>query len=255
MNVHSGASQRISSMVLATIVLVASGAARAQSAGINPYACGPLNPPGQYGPFDYRLINEEIRHRVEDYHFTAPVQQARGGVSGTYGGDVDYTLRAFPNNPRALLSISRFSLTHRTEHPPGTRYQTECYFERAIRFQPNDPMVYLIYAMYLKDRNRLAETRAQLDQADRVRGDLMNFDFDYNLGLLYYDIGDYDKALVAAKRAYALGAPMPALEKKLKDKGKWRDDPVLATPAPTPAPGSIEQGPAAPMTEPASKPE
>ncbi len=197
--------------------------AHAQSGAINPFACGPLNPPGQFGPFDYRTVPSDIKHRVEDYHFTSKVEQAIDGATGGFGGDIDYTLRAFPNNPRALLAISRYALKHRQEKIPGTHYVTECYFERAFRYMPDDPMPRLMYAVYLKDRGRTAEVRQQLDDAERLRGDQTNFDFDYNLGILYTDVGDYDKARVAAKRAYALGAPLPALRNKLAKAGKSID--------------------------------
>lgn len=192
--------------------------------GINPFACGSLNPPGQYGPFDYRIIPPDIKHRVEDYHFTPDVESTkRGNTSTTAGSDLDYTLRAFPNSPRALLAVSRYATRMKTERPSGLRFPTECYYERAIRFVPDDPMPHLLYAAYLKDRKRMSEVKAQLEEAERLRGDPSNFDFDYNLGLLYFEVGSYDKSLEAAKRAYALGAPMPALQKKLKGAGKWKD--------------------------------
>jgi uncharacterized protein (TIGR02996 family) len=210
--------------VLGLIALTcAVGAAHAQGAGINQYACGPLNPPGQFGPYDYRTISSEIRHKVEDYHFTPSVETLKTGNAGSVGSDLDYTLRAFPNSPRALFSVTRYTTTKHSEMMNGAKYTAECYFERAIRFVPDDPTPHLVYAIYLKDHKRIPEARAHLDQAERLRGDPSNFDFDYNLGLLYYDVGVYDKSLVAAKRAYALGAPLPALMKKLKAAGKWTE--------------------------------
>ena len=38
-----------------------------------------------------------------------------------------------------------------------------------------------------------------------------------------FEIGNYDRSLEAAKRAYALGAPLPALQNKLKAAGKWKE--------------------------------
>jgi tetratricopeptide (TPR) repeat protein len=197
-------------------------AARAQQGGINPYACGPLNPPGQYGPFDYRTAPSDVKHRVEDYHFTAEIESLRkGNTAAQAGADLDYTLRVFPNNPRALLAAGRYGIKMKSERASGLRFLVECYFERAVRFMPNDPMVHVMYANYLKDRKRNAEAKSQLDEAEQVRGEPSDFDLDYNLGLLYYDVGMYDKSLDAAKRAYALGAPLPALMNKLKASGKW----------------------------------
>lgn len=196
---------------------------RAQQ-GINVYACGAISAPGQYGPFDYRTISDEVRHRVEDYHFTPDIETLRrGNTASLPGPDLDYTLRAFPNSPRALLSVSRYATKMKVDHAQGLRFPAECYFERAIRFVPDDPMPHVLYASYLKDRKRNAEARAQLEEAERVRGDPSNSDLDYNLGLLYFDLGSYDKALQAAKRAYALGAQLPALKKKLTAAGKWKE--------------------------------
>lgn len=198
-------------------------AARAQTP-MNGFVCGALNPPGQFGPYDYRTVPPDVRHKVEDYHFTPLVESTKGGATGaTAGGDIDYTLRAFPNNPRALLAVARYAERMKTERPSGLRFPTECYFERAIRFTPDDGMPHLLYASYLKERKRLAEARGQLDEAERLRGEPTNFDFDYNLGLMYFDVGSYDKSLEAAKRAYALGAPLPALMRKLKSAGKWTE--------------------------------
>ena len=211
-------------LLAALCLVLGPGVALAQANGINPYACGDLAPPGQYGPFDYRSTPSDVRHRVEDYHFTADVESGKRGATGsTAGGDLDYTMRAFPNSPRALLAVSRYASRMKSERPSGLRFAAECYYERAIRFVPTDPMPRLLYANYLNERKRAAEVRVQLDAAEKLRGDPSNFDFDYNLGLLYYDVGVYDKSLEAAKRAYALGAPLPALMKKLKASGKWID--------------------------------
>jgi uncharacterized protein (TIGR02996 family) len=198
-----------------------SGLAQGQVA-INEYACGPIKT--GYGPFDYRTVSAEDRLRVETYHFTPDVESLKAGSTGsTFGGDLDYTLRALPNNPRALMSLVRYDLKTHLEHANGLHYPVECYFERAIRFRPDDPTPRVIYAIYLKDRKRPAEALSQLDEAERLRGDPTNFDLDYNLGIAYFDIGEYDKAAIAAKRAYALGAPLPALRNKLQAKGKSVD--------------------------------
>lgn len=212
----------LASGLFAATALVFCAPVRAQQGAINPFACGPIK--SGYGPFDYRTVSDEVRHRVEDYHFTPDVETLRKGSSAaTPGPDLDYTLRAFPNSPRALLAMSRLATRAKTERPNGARWPVECYFERAIRFLPGDPMPRVLYASYLKERKRPAEARTQLDEAEKVRGDPSDFDVDYNMGLLYFELGAYDKSLEAAKRAYALGAQLPALQNKLKAVGKWKD--------------------------------
>ena len=210
----------LASLLCCAGLLGAAPAARAQVYGL----CGELSSAGQFGPYDYRTIDPETKHKVEDYHFPPKVEALREGNASTIGGDIDYTLRAFQNNPRALLAMSRLGVKLKTERPTGVHFPVECYFDRAIRFTPDDPMPRLLYARYLKDRKRnAAEVQKQLDEAERLRGDPSSFDLDYNLGMLYFEVGAYDKSVEAAKRAYALGAPLPALAQKLKAAGKWRE--------------------------------
>jgi hypothetical protein len=47
--------------------------------------------------------------------------------------------------------------------------------------------------------------------------------FHYNLGLAFLEIGDAERALKHAKRAYALGYRLPGLQNRLEKLGKWRD--------------------------------
>lgn len=185
--------------------------------------CGDLKPPGQFGPFDYRTLPADAKFLVESAHFTPKVEGLVSGNSSSIAGDIDYTLRAIPNHPRALLALTRLVMRQKSERLAGARFTAECYFERAMRIAPDDPMPHVIYASYLKNHQRLVDAKQQLAEAEQLRGDPSTFDFDYNLGLLYVDVGEYDKASVAAKRAYALGAPFPALMKKLKAAGKWQE--------------------------------
>jgi len=187
------------------------------------YACGELRGPMQFGPFDYRTIPGDSKYLVEMAHFPPSVESLSKGSSGSIGADIDYTLRAIPNHPRALLSISRYARRLKTDNPSGTRYSVSCYFDRAIRMAPDDPMPHVLFANYLFTAGKVAEAKQHLDQAEALRGSPSSSDLDYNLGLLYYDVGEYDKAAVAAKRAYALGAQFPALRAKLKAKGKSID--------------------------------
>jgi tetratricopeptide (TPR) repeat protein len=45
----------------------------------------------------------------------------------------------------------------------------------------------------------------------------------YNLGLVYFDAKDYERALRESKLATKLGFPMEGLRHKLQAAGKWRD--------------------------------
>jgi len=208
---------KLSTMVLTSILALGMNVAQA-TPGIG---CGDLH--NAFGPFDYRTIPALPKDLVERAHFTLQVETLAAGKSGYLGADIDYTLRAIPNHPRALLSMERLGMRDKTDFPRGAHYPVPCYFDRAIRFVPDDPMPHLIYAIYLKDHNKRAEAVAQLDTATSLKGDGDNADFAYDAGLLYFDLGEKDKALKYAHRAYDLGAQLPGLKAKLQAAGAWRD--------------------------------
>lgn len=183
--------------------------------------CGPLD--NAFGPFDYRSARRQDIDIVERYHFTPRVEALTGGESGSIGGDLDYTLRAFPNHPRALLSLTRLAERNRSPRIAGAKYPVECYFDRAIRFQPDDAQVRVLYAHYLTRHQRLEEARRQLEVAES--GDPKDPQILYNLGLGYVDLKDYDRALEYAHRAYAAGINFPGLKERLIRANRWRDAP------------------------------
>src|SRR5437868_1067555 len=78
--------------------------ARAQNLG----DCGSLDNPS-YGPFDYRTATAYQKQLVEiiGAHFTSSVESLQHGNTAPIGGELDYTLRAFPNHRRALLAMIR----------------------------------------------------------------------------------------------------------------------------------------------------
>src|SRR4029078_4759000 len=87
------------------IVLLASlaGIAPAVASDVDDFKCGPLKPPGQFGPYDYRTANKDVKEIVEIAHFSRENELIMRGTSTTLPGpDLDYTLRAFPNHARAL---------------------------------------------------------------------------------------------------------------------------------------------------------
>ena len=187
--------------------------------------CGPLKPPGQYGPYDYWTDKERLPV-VEEHHFNTGVETLTRGQEGTLGSDLDYTLRAFPNHPRALMAMMKLSVKEKTQHPHGAKYSVECYFIRALSFRPKDGMARMIYSNYLSNNGKNAEALKQLEAAEEVAGE--NGNMQYNLGLAYFEAKNYEKSLTAAHRAYALGFDLPGLKGKLVKAGKWRE------PAPPP---------------------
>ena len=195
----------------------------AASSGIGqtgPAACGSLE--NGYGPFDYRATDAPRRAIVEKFHFTPKVETLQGGsTASTPGGDLAYTLRAFPNHPRALMATIKFSERTKKDPPPEMVYTVHCWLDRAERFKSDDATVKMLFGIYLiragKAREAIPKLESALELSDNDANTL------YNLGLAYFDLKEFDKSLELAHRAYALGFPLPGLRDKLRRAGKWKD--------------------------------
>jgi tetratricopeptide (TPR) repeat protein len=115
--------------------------------------------------------------------------------------------------------MSTLALRDKTSTPRGSTYSVDCWFDRAMRFRPDDGQVRLIYGITLLKANRVPAAIQRLDEADKLLPNDPNVQ--YNLGLAYFDEKDYDKAHEYAKKAYALGFPLPGLRDKLQRVNKW----------------------------------
>ena len=182
--------------------------------------CGDLK--SSFGPFDYmdRFNHPGQLNIVETFHFTPNVEDLVSGESGYLGGDISYTLRAWPNHHRALVTLVKYSIREKSTHLPNMKYPVECYFDRAIRMNAKDAQVRSIYSAFLSHRGRNKEALEQLEVAANLEPD--NAMILYNLGLLYFKQKNYEKASHYAEKAYALDYPLPGLRNKLIQAGKWR---------------------------------
>lgn len=210
----------------AGLVATASGATKGLVLTVDP-ACG--NPfVNAYGPYDYRTNQGPQLKIVEDYHFTPEVEGLIRGVSGALAGEIDYTLRAFPNHHRALAAMMNLSAKMKSNTLKGANWPVECYFTRALAFRNDDQIARMLYAKYLSMWNRPADAVRQLDAIAEAAQD--NPFTHHNLGLLYVEVKEYDKALAQAHRAMELGFVRPDLKDRLVAAGKWAD-PAPAAPA------------------------
>lgn len=118
------------------------------------------------------------------------------------------------------MSMMRYGEKLKTPQPPYAEYSVECYFLRALRFRPDDTTVRLMYATFLNANARAPEAMQELEQVAKAAGD--NPFTCYNMGLIYLDMKEYEKALALAHKAMALGFGQTGLRDKLMAIGKWR---------------------------------
>jgi tetratricopeptide (TPR) repeat protein len=205
--------------------------------------CGDLA--NAYGPYDYRTASAEERLLVDGAHFTPTVERLiRGKTSVVPGPDIAYTLRAYPNHPRALHSMMNLSFIMKTDKPEGSTYSIECWFDRAERFVPDDGTVEMLYGIYLVRKGDAGAAIKKFKHSEELSGESPNLH--YNFGLAYLDLHDYDSAMEHARAAYRLGFPLPGLRNKLQAAGKWQpvetpasaEAPVEVKPDAAPGPGS-----------------
>ncbi len=183
--------------------------------------CGELH--GDHvGPYDYTNTHDRSQlSLVEGGHFTSNVRNLESGSTGSIGGDIRYTLRAFPNHYPALIALAKLRLRDKSaDRQLDQMYSVECFFDRAMRFRPKDVTVRMIYASYLHSLGgRQDDAMEQYQAAADLEPE--NATVNYNLGLMYLKEKDYEQAIVYAKIAYELDFPLPGLRNKLVKTGKW----------------------------------
>lgn len=197
----------------------------AATAGAKPY-CGELA--NAIGPFDYREPPPDALYLVEMAHYTEEVAAGVKGNTGSIGGDLDYTLRAFPNHVKALTTMATVAARTKVNQLPGTRYAVECYFERAVRFKPDDGVAWGAYGKYLYGAGQAERAMPLLKKAYDIAPD--NPSVNYNLGIAYFRAKQYDLAVKHAKVAYQHDFPFDGLRNMLVGARKW-DGKVAPLPA------------------------
>lgn len=181
---------------------------------------------GDSDPIDYRTTgagpNQRLLKLTERDHFAPVTESLRSGKSSeTAGPDIAYTLQIFPNHYRALMAMVALGEKEKTSKPHGSPYSVECWLRRATLFRPGDNVARMIYTQFLIRAKRGNEAEQQLSVAADHAGD--NALTQHNVGLLYFDMQNYEKALLHAHKAYELGLGTPTLRDQLKSVGKWSE--------------------------------
>jgi len=189
----------------------------------NTLSGAPCQGKGQgYGPYDYTNPNHRgnILKIVEQHHFTPKVEYLESGETTGKNpiGDIDYTLRAFPNHHRALYSLINYYFKQTNLYKKSDIYP-ECYLQRALNFKLNDGNVWLLFGLYLHKSGALVPAQQKYKEAEKIMPN--SAELHYNMGLLYFELKDFASSKKYAIRAYELGYPLPGLRKKLKQAGHW----------------------------------
>ena len=199
---------------------------------IDAMMCGSLANPS--GPFDYRdPANRGQITLINANHFSQDVQDlVRGQTNDKVLGDLDFILRTFPNHYPALQTTARYFLGG------GKRYKwrtMECYFDRAMRFVPNDSTVRVLYGIYMLKTGKPDAALGRFMEALDLSPD--SAEIQYDIGLVYADMKDYEKANEYAAKAYQLGYPLLGLRHILERAGEWNPPalPPAASPVTPPA--------------------
>lgn len=200
------------------LMIVAAVSIEAQAQSVP--GCGTLR--NAFGPFDYRdpTAKGEPLHLVEIAHFTSDVENLVRGKSGYLIGDIDYTLRAFPNHHRALNAVSRYELRGSKQWANPDIRSARCYFDRAVFFAPTDEVVHMLYANYLTKKGDRAAARQRYEEALRLAP--LSTEVNYNAGLFFVSEGDLARARKLAEVAYAGGYPLPGLRKRIQQEERRR---------------------------------
>jgi tetratricopeptide (TPR) repeat protein len=182
-----------------------------------------------FGPFDYTNPNHTSAYEgrvtklqiVERAHFSPESENLIKPKVGSFLGDFAYTLMAWPNHHRALLSLIRFDLEVRNNirKPQKKETEVECWFQRAIHFAPKDWITYSIYGHYLRKVGRFQESKSIYESALKLKSNDSKLEYAYSL--LLYDMKSYKEAAEHAKKAYSNGKPPKSLKDKLIKLNVW----------------------------------
>lgn len=195
---------------------------------------GPRQNRDYYDPRELEDIhiyrNVEKRHLMQGYK-----EMERKRYLQAYG-HVEFMLRYYPNQPKALNLLSE--LCTKWNSP---QCDADGWFQLAIDRNPSIAQTHVLLALHLHRTGRHKEAVESYKTALKLDPNSLNAN--YNLGLLYFEMGQYALANEHAQRSYSLGAPYPGLREKLQKAGKWQALPDTAASDHATSPAVAEPAP------------
>jgi tetratricopeptide (TPR) repeat protein len=184
--------------------------------------CGSLQ--NGVGPWDWRTRETTSRLSWDHadnmkHHYDPAMNRMRAGeYTQPVMHDLDFLLRNWPNHIQGLRALMQYEKAGGKTHGYRT---VECYFERARRFAPDDVAVTLLEGYYYLKKNKKELARRSYEDALRLEPE--SIDVNYNVGLFYAEVGEYEKAEKHAHMAYEAGYPLDGLRKRLQKAGHWTE--------------------------------
>jgi tetratricopeptide (TPR) repeat protein len=138
----------------------------------------------------------------------------QGNYSRGVKADLSFVMSSWPNYYPVLEALITYDLGGGKTYDFPT---TLCFLERAKTIFPDDVKVRLLEGYYFWKKND--KQRAISSYEDALALDPEASDAHYNLGLVYLEMNQYDKAREHATAAYAAGYPLTGLRNRLAKAG------------------------------------
>jgi tetratricopeptide (TPR) repeat protein len=207
---------------------------------------------GQFGPYDYYKPPAGALQLVERAHMGAVIASDRHqGNWCAYYGNLDYTLRAIPNHPKALVLMAEYldvrapcsnnnALSSSSGKSPlelaaaieaGSWHErtADYYFQKGIGYKPKDAPkstvdyaeTRVLYGKYLYSHGRPEDAMNQFKEA--IKREPRSAEAHYYLGLILFEKNDTEAAKQHIQTGYKIGQPPAELKQKLISIGQWRE--------------------------------
>jgi tetratricopeptide (TPR) repeat protein len=165
--------------------------------GVHHYCAGTIWLQRAWLEQDVRRRNYMLREALDETLFT-------------FNGSSD---RSAPQFANVTIQLARIL------YEQGEFERTVQTLQSVIEEQPKTEVLYSATAVMQKKLGRLDEAKETLLRG-LVSLDGASAEINYNLGLVYLELGDLDEAEKYAKFAYELGFPLPGLRVKLEKLGR-----------------------------------